>query len=64
MNKEENEINFKPIIDNDKIGNIDNDIAMRKLDNRKMPNEQNDTIINELPSWSIEPPLEIKRGNE
>lgn len=26
-------------------------------------NKNNQKIINSLPSWSIEPPIEIKRGN-
>lgn len=33
---------------------------------QKEPNKQKiekQTIINSLPSWNIEPPLEIKRGN-
>ena len=27
-------------------------------------NFQNDEIINKLPDWNIEPPIEIRRGNE
>lgn len=34
-----------------------------KKEQPKQEAQQKNDIINSLPTWSIEPPLEIKRGN-
>ena len=46
-------------------GQFDNNNSFRQLDNNNNINkQQEDEIINKLPDWNIEPPIEIKRGNE
>lgn len=50
---------FKPI---DQEIKIKPTIIKLQAPNNKPSNEQNDNIIVELPTWNIEPPIEIKRG--
>lgn len=55
---------IKPIIEeNSKVSKIDNKEIILP-DMRNVSNNSNNDIIDTLPDWSIEPPLEINRGIE
>ncbi len=55
-----NELNIKPIETDNTINNAKEIISKINTKN----NITNDEIINKLPDWNIEPPIEIKRGVE
>ena len=55
-----NELNIKKIEKDNTINNAKEIISKINTKN----NITNDEIINKLPDWNIEPPIEIKRGVE
>ena len=55
-----NELNIKQIETDNTINNAKEIISKINTKN----NITNDEIINKLPDWNIEPPIEIKRGVE
>lgn len=47
--------------------NLIKPIEEQKIDNQKElsnKEQKSDDIINKLPDWNIEPPIEIKRGEQ
>ena len=53
---------FKPLDEQEEVIVKPAIINLPESENNKQENSEN--IIRELPSWSIEPPIEIKRGQE
>lgn len=51
---------FKPIDTNEEV--IVKPTIINLPNQKTNQSEQNQNIIKELPSWNIEPPIEIKRG--
>ena len=58
------EVNLKPLnINNEeKISNLE--LPQTKKENQNIETNYENLQITNLPSWNIEPPLEIKRNNE
>lgn len=58
------EVNLKPLnINNEeKISNLE--LPQTKNENQNTETNYENFQITNLPSWNIEPPLEIKRNNE
>lgn len=58
------EVNLKPLnINNEeKISNLE--LPQTKNENQNIETNYENLQITNLPSWNIEPPLEIKRNNE
>lgn len=58
------EVNLKPLnINNEeKISNLE--LPQTKNENQNTETNHENLQITNLPSWNIEPPLEIKRNNE
>ncbi len=58
------EVNLKPLnINNEeKISNLE--LPQTKNENQNTETNYENLQITNLPSWNIEPPLEIKRNNE
>lgn len=58
------EVNLKPLnINNEeKISNLE--LPQTKNENQNTETNYENLQITDLPSWNIEPPLEIKRNNE
>lgn len=58
------EVNLKPLnINNEeKISNLE--LPQTKNENQNTETNYENLEITNLPSWNIEPPLEIKRNNE
>ena len=57
-----NEQGFKPIIKHPKE-ELQNTLPTKNQTNNQSTKTPANEIIKNLPTWSIEPPLEIKRGN-
>ncbi len=51
------------ILSNEKESNNGFKEIKEEKDNKKVTNKKDTSIKTRLPNWSIEPPLEIKRGN-
>jgi len=60
MNNEKDNI----IINSFQENNYNNNNAKFELENSDLNTSMNDEVIKKIPDWSIEPPMEIKRGNE
>lgn len=58
------EVNLKPLNTNneEKISNLE--LPQTKNENQNTETNYENLQITNLPSWNIEPPLEIKRNNE
>ena len=58
------EVNLKPLNTNneEKISNLE--LPQSKNENQNTETNYENLQITNLPSWNIEPPLEIKRNNE
>lgn len=59
MNEEQQ---LKPIVEIPTSQNEEEKINLPEIKKETLPEEE--TIVKGLPSWSIEPPIEIKRSNE
>lgn len=53
---------IKPIVEEEPVLPKINQNEVKTI-NEKIESIDNNQVISELPSWSIEPPIEIKRGS-
>lgn len=58
------EVNLKPLNINNEEKISDLELPQTKNENQNTETNYENLQITNLPSWNIEPPLEIKRNNE